>query len=98
MSLRTLSISQIQGWLDIHRRRLRAGDNIPTVSEIASRAGLSRQTLYAVLNGERDEFGEVAQIRLSMVISQISSESCYQQSKMARIDLTGASPRIRFGM
>ena len=74
MSLRTLSISEIQGWLDIHQRRLRAGDNIPTITAVASRAGLSRQTLYAVLNGERDEFGDVAQIRLSFVIGQISSE------------------------
>lgn len=69
-----------------------------TMTNIANKAGISRQTLYAVLNGERDEFGEVAQIRLSRVISQISSEPCYQHSKMARIDLTGAAPRIRFGL
>ncbi len=78
--------------------RLRNCEALPTLSNISERAGISRQTLYAVLKGDRTEFGEVAQIRLSRVIFQISSDSGYQRSKMARIDLTGAMPRIRFGV
>jgi len=93
-----LSIAQIQSWLNNHKKRLAFGDSIPTVSEIADKAGISRQTLYAVLRGERKEFGEIAQIRLSRVIGQISSEPNYQHSRLSRIDLTGAVPRIRFGL
>lgn len=93
-----LAIKQIQLWLQNHHKRLRFGDSIPHMSEIASRAGISRQTLYAVLNSERTEFGQIAQIRLSRVINQISSEPNYQLSKMARIDLNGVSPKIKFGV
>ncbi len=94
----TLTIENIQLWLRAHQKRLQHGDPVLPISAIANMAGISRVTLYAVLNGERAEFGQVAQIRLSKVISQISSEPSYQHSKMARIDLTGATPRIKFGV
>jgi predicted DNA-binding transcriptional regulator AlpA len=93
-----LSIKDIQRWLQIHQNRLQFGDSILPLSEIANRAGISRQTLYAVLNNNRTEFGQIAQIRLSRVIGQISSETTYKHSKIARIDLTGAAPRIKFGV
>ena len=94
----TLTIRKIQFWLKAHQKRLQHGEPVISISSLADKAGISRQTLYAILNGERSEFGQVAQIRLSRVIKQISSDSSYQQSKMARIDLTGAMPRIRFGV
>ncbi len=93
-----LTIKEIKSWLNFHQNRLRIGDQIPSMSEIALKAGISRQTLYAMLNSERSEFGQVAQIRLSRVISQISSEPSYQHSKMARVDLSGVTPRIKFGV
>jgi len=91
-----LSIKQIQTWLNAHQKRLQHGDPVLPISAIANRAGISRQTLYAVLNGERTEFGQVAQIRLSRVLQEITSQPDYQVSKMMRLDLTGAVPRIRF--
>lgn len=94
----TLAIKEIQNWLKLHQKRLQLGEGVLPISSLADKAGISRQTLYAVLRGERHEFGEVAQIRLSRVIREISSEPNYQHSKMARIDLTGAMPRIRFGV
>lgn len=98
MRLDCLSQLQIIQWFRQHRMRLKQGESLPTLSSIADRAGISRQTLYAVIRGERSEFGDVAQIRLSRIISQISSEPSYQHSKMARIDLSGAAPRIKFGL
>ena len=93
-----LTIKQIQFWLKNHQDRLQFGDSILSISEVANRACISRQTLYAILNGERSEFGQTAQVRLSRVIKQISSDSSYQQSKMARIDFSGSCPRIKFGV
>lgn len=92
-----LSIEFIRDWLKTHQRRLWAGDKIPTMVEIAQRAGTSRQTLYAFLNGERAEFGVPVQIRLSLVITRLVSDPSYHFSRLTRIDLTGATPRIRFG-
>jgi DNA invertase Pin-like site-specific DNA recombinase len=93
-----LTIQQIQLWLQAHQKRLQHGDLVSPISAIAIKAGISRQTLYAVLNGERDEFGQVAQIRLSRVIQEIASHPDYQVSRMMRLDLSGAAPRIRFGV
>jgi len=93
-----LTLKEINLWMRFHQKRLRYGDLIPTISEIADQAGLSRQTLYAVLNNERSEFGEIAQIRLSRVIERISSQPSYQNSRIHRIDMSTDVPKIRFGL
>lgn len=98
MRIDCLSQTQIIQWFEQYRKRLQQEQSLPTLSSIASKSGISRQTLYAVLNGNKAEFGEVAQIRLSRVINQISSEPSYQRSKMAKIDFASAVPRIRFGL
>ena len=98
MKLDYLSIQQIQGWLTHHQKRLQYGDPVAPMTSIANRAGVSRQTLYAVLNGERSEFGQIAQIRLSRIIQEITNEPDYQISKMVRVDLSSGVARIRFGL
>jgi predicted DNA-binding transcriptional regulator AlpA len=92
------SIESIREWLRSHQRRLKAGDSIPTMVDIAQRAGTSRQTIYAFLNGERAEFGVPVQIRLSLVIHQLAAEPSYHYSKLSRVDFSGSTPRIRFGV
>ena len=95
---KTLSLAQIRSWLQAHQKRLQYGDLVIPISAIANKAGISRQTLYAVLNGERAEFGQVAQIRLSRVIQEITSHPDYQVSRMMRLDLSGVAPKIVFGI
>ena len=98
MKIDCLAIYQIQSWLQHHQKRLHYGDLVPPMVDIANRAGISRQTLYAVLNGERSEFGQIAQIRLSRVIQEVTSEPNHKVSKMVRVDLSSGEPRIKFGM
>jgi hypothetical protein len=93
-----MSLQQIRDWLNFHKKRQLVGDKIPSLSEISLRAGLSRQTLYAVLRNERTEFGQIAQTRLSRIIMQINAEPNYQRSRLARIDMQTGQPRIRFGV
>ena len=50
------------------------------------------------MKGERTEFGEVAQIRLSRMLMRVSEEPSYMQTNIARIDLTSGVPKIRFGV
>ena len=95
--MRTRSIAEIQDFLKWHQKRLAMGDAIPNMGEVAERAGMSRQTLYAILNGERAEFGQPSQIRLNLVISRLIAEPAYQHSKLMRVDLGSGAPRIRFG-
>ena len=51
-------ISQI---LSTHQKRLKMGDKLPSLSELAERAGLHRDTLYQAINGER--ISQISQIR-----------------------------------
>ena len=74
------------------------GDAIPNMGEVAESAGMSRQTLYAFIRGERAEFGQAVQIRLNLVISRLVAEPSYQHSRLARVDFTSGMPRIRFGV
>ncbi len=93
----TLPIVQIRNWFDNLRRRRELGEVLPSVSEIAERACLSRQTVYALLRDERPEFGATAQIRLSRVIQQISADPAYQRIRRMRLSLSSGGPRLHIG-
>jgi len=51
--MQVLSHTQIAGWLRVHQRRLKAGDPIPSMVQIAEYAGTCRDSLYAIIGGER---------------------------------------------
>ena len=53
--------------------RLRAGDGIPTLSSIAKRAGIHRDTIYALLNGDR--VCQRTQYALSRVLREVELET-----------------------
>ena len=89
-----LTLVQIREWLKTHQRRVRLGDSRITLTEIATRAQVSRQTIYALLRDERSEFGRVAQIRLSKIIVQISTDPAYQHSKLMQVRLTPSGARL----
>lgn len=93
-----MTLAQIREWLRLHQRRQRLGEFVPSISQIAEMAGISRQTLYALLRDDRSEFGEVAQIRLSRVIQQISADPAYQQTRLMRLSLSLDGPRLRIGV
>ena len=95
--MQALALSELRGWFKQHQHRQRFGESVPTISDIADRAGISRQTLYALLRDDRSEFGEVAQIRLSRVIAQISADPAYQNSKLMRVSFSSGTPRLQFG-
>lgn len=92
-----MTLSEIRLWFSWHQRRQRIREVIPSISDIADRAGVSRQTLYALLRDERGEFGEVVQIRLSRVIQQISADPAYQQTRLMRLSFSPDGPRLRIG-
>ena len=94
---KALSLSQILLWFDTLKRRRELGEAVPSVTEIANRAGISRQTVYALLRNERTEFGEVAEIRLSRVITQISSDPSFQHTRLMRVSIESGRPSLSFG-
>lgn len=91
------TLVELRAWLKTHQMRLKRGETGITLSEIAGRAQISRQTMYALMRDQRGEFGEVAQIRLSRVIAQISADPAYQQTRLMRLSLSPDGPRLHIG-
>ncbi len=92
-----LSLAQITGWFRVHQRRLAAGDKLPTISDIARRAGLHRDTIYALLNGDHVETR--TQYGLSRVIREVEADTAsYPKSKLLSVTLAGGLPRIQVGI
>ena len=91
-----LSLASIRQWLEAHQRRLRAGDDLPTVTEIAERAGISRQSLYNLMRDDRTQFGEPVQIRISRIIRQIDAECGANKTNLMRIAVGQNSPARLF--
>jgi DNA-binding transcriptional regulator YhcF (GntR family) len=94
---KALSLSQLREWLRVHQRRLAAGDKLPTISDIARRAGLHRDTIYALLNGDHVETR--TQNGLSRVIREIEEETAlYPKTKLLSIRMNHGMPRIQIGL
>jgi AcrR family transcriptional regulator len=94
--MNVMSLQQIRVWLQQNQRRRKLGEAVPTMAELADRAGVSRQTLYALLNDKRSEFGYVAQVRLSQVIQGFAANPSYQSSRLMQVAIGPGQPRIRF--
>ena len=72
-SNRVLSLNLIRQKLREHQKMLTAGDSLPTLSELAIRAGIHRDTLYALLSGDR--VCQRTQYALSRVLREVEQET-----------------------
>jgi DNA-binding transcriptional regulator YhcF (GntR family) len=68
-----MSQASILETLLIHRYRLEAGDKLPRITEIAQRASIHRDTIYALLNGDR--VCQRTQYTLSRVLKEVEQET-----------------------
>jgi len=83
-------------WLLTHQKRLRAGDELPTITSIADRAGIHRDTLYEAINGR---MSETTQRRLSIVIERLEAEfECKFRTKLAHVTIANNHIRLGFGI
>ena len=93
----SLPLSILRNWLKAHQKRLRAGDGLPPLTEIARRSGVHRDTLYALIQG--DKINERSQYALSKAVRQIEEEcSVKQRTKLMHIQFIGDIPHLMFGV
>ena len=59
--------------LRMHQKMLAAGDSLPTITELANRAGIHRDTIYALLSGDR--VCQRTQYALSRVLQEVEQET-----------------------
>jgi len=67
------SMIQLRQQLNQHQIRIRAGDALPTITELANRAGVHRDTIYALLSGDR--VCKRTQYALSSVLQKVEQET-----------------------
>ena len=91
-----LSLQQLRNWLRLHQKRLRYGDPLPSITSLADRAGVHRDTLYALMNGDRVE-GRT-QIVLSRVAREVDAEVAgITKTKVLSIRIENGYPAIKLG-
>ena len=94
--LNSLTKIHISNWLVTYQRSLRAGDELPTITSIADRAGIHRDTLYEAINGR---MSETTQRRLSIVIERLEAELVGKtRTKLAHVTIANNQIRLGFGI
>jgi hypothetical protein len=87
----------IRQMLSQHQRRLASGDALPSITEVAERAGLHRDTIYALLNGER--VSERTQYALSRVLREVEQEtSLTPKTKLMSLSFNQGGVSLHIGL
>ena len=95
--LEVLSQEQIRIALKTHQRRLRAGDDLPAITEIAEYAGCHRDSIYALLNG--DQVAYRTQYALSKAVKHFDEVGQQlSKTKLMHISLGVSGPKLGFGV
>ena len=95
--METFSQHELVIALKVHQKRLRSGDNLPTFKAIADLAGVHRDTLYCLINGDRISIR--SQYAISKAIKEVEAQTANQtKTKVMSVDLTAAGPKLTFGI
>jgi len=83
--------------LQTHQRRLRAGDELPSISEIARRAGLHRDTVYSLLSGANISLR--SQYALSRVLDELEAELIDKsKTRLMSVAIGPQGPSLSIGL
>ena len=96
MDDRPFCIGELRKALLGHQRRLRAGDDLPSLTELADVAGVHRDTLYALMAGDR--VNERSQYAISKAVVELMKSQWNQPSRLLSIDMGSGGARLRFGL
>ena len=89
------SQAEIRQFLRTHQKRLQMGDKLPSLAELADRAGLHRDTLYQAINGER--ISQISQIRLERMLKRLAEEP-QPPSRLMHVNINKNYPVLGFGV
>jgi DNA-binding transcriptional MocR family regulator len=78
-----------------HQKRLQMGDNLPSISELADRAGLHRDTLYQAIAGQR--ISQASQVRLERMLQRLSEEA-QPPSRLMHVKIGHHGVSLGFGI
>jgi hypothetical protein len=96
MQSETKSLAALQKDLKLYQRRLNSGDSLPPISKLANIAGVHRDTLYALLAGDR--VNQRSQYAISKALTELMESQWNKSSRLLSIDLGTEGPKLRFGL
>ena len=92
-----LTLNQIWHQLFMHQKRLKAGDSLPSLTQLANRAGIHRDTIYALLNGDR--VCQRTQYALSRVLREVEQEtSMTSKTKLMSLSFNKGGVSLQIGL
>lgn len=81
----------------MHQKMLAAGDGLPTITELANRAGIHRDTIYALLGGNR--VCQRTQYSLSRVLQEIEQETrLTPKTKLMNLSFNQGGVSLQIGL
>ena len=91
------ALLELRNKLKIHQKRLRSGDILPNLTEIANRSGVHRDTIYALLNGDR--VCQRTQYALSRVLQEVEQEtSLTPKTKLMSLSFYQGGVSLQIGL
>jgi hypothetical protein len=88
---------QLRQQLNQYQRRIRAGDALPTLTELAYRAGIHRDTIYSLLSGDR--VCQRTQYTLSRVLREVEQEtSLTSKTKLMSLSFNQGGVSLQIGL
>jgi hypothetical protein len=96
MIYQVVSLRSLRTQLLVYQKRLRAGDRIPSITELANIAGVHRDTLYSLIDGKR--ISERSQYAISKSLATIGESAAGQGSKLLSVSLSTDGPSLHFGL
>jgi hypothetical protein len=92
-----LPLFKIREFLKLHQKRLHYGDGLQPIAQIAERAGVHRDTVYACLNGDR--INERTQYALSKALEEIEVENTEKsKTKIMNVSISTKGVNLNFGI
>ena len=80
-----------------HQKRLKLGDALPTLMQLANRAGIHRDTIYALLSGDR--VSDRTQYALSRVLREVEQEtSLTPKTKLMSLSFNQGGVSLHIGL
>ncbi len=96
MTYKALSMSRLRILLLQYQTRLRLGERVPRMNELAAISGVHRDTLYSLIAGNR--ICERSQYAISKALKMVNESSANQPSRLLFIELGRGGPQLRFGL
>ena len=95
--MKILSLQNIRIELKTYQKRLSVGDSLPSFTELASIAGVHRDTLYALMAGGK--VNERSQFAISKAIKEVEVKTASQtKTRVMSVELSSAGPKLSFGI